>query len=283
MFIIGHNAFSEGIFGNTIPSKTTYDKTSFYGNAVLDQLHMKNIELSDSDIVDKYNDTQADEWDNNSIFLANFEDTLEAGSIITGLTSPLDKYIIRRKETGDSLNPILTTISNANITNYKDYTCRNKTNYTYTVYPAYSDGFEGVGIEGDGIMAFDGWILSDTTATPVTSYIFNIEIKTSPFKINRGFKMNENHTKFPTFRFSDKNYRTGGISTVPLTAELLTSETLRSDLFEFLNNGEEKILRSPSGDAMRVMVINPQYKYFDEVGDQPFTVDFEVVEVSEVT
>ena len=95
--LIGFNAFGDFLVNNILPAKQVYNESYFYGECVIDDVHLRDYEATDSELLAI---TTEDEWDENSIYLFQFEDTLEGGSIITGLTSPITQYIIRRRITG---------------------------------------------------------------------------------------------------------------------------------------------------------------------------------------
>jgi hypothetical protein len=228
------------------------------------------------------------EYGENTILCANFEDTLEAGSIVVSVPYPLTGYVIRRKVTDGSLNPILATINDPLAVEYVDTTPRNRVEYTYEVTGLFDDGgvnrIEGRGLEGSGMVMFGSWILGDTlSATPTTSYVFDIEAKSDIFKCNKGFKLFENHTKFPAYRFSNMQYQSGSLSTIPLNDDYEATDAQLQEILTFLNNSEEKILRSPSGNSWRVVTTNPSYKYMDKIAEQPYTLKFDITEVGEVT
>lgn len=286
MFLLSSSVLGEGVCSNTPPSKTEYEKISIYGDCVVDGLHVLDYEMDDVDILGQ---TTAPEYGVNTILAANFENTLESGSLITGVPYPLTGYVVRRKIKDGSLNPILVTINDPLEVEYVDYTLKNRVEYIYEVTPVFDDGganrLEGRGVlnlEGTSV-SFSGWILSDTASTPVSSYVFSIEIETDAFKVNKGFKLFENHTKFPAYRFSNMEYQSGSLSTIPLDDDYEATDAQLQEILTFLNNGEEKILRSPSGNAWRVIVTNPTYKYMDKIAEQPYTLKFDVTQVAEVT
>lgn len=285
MFLLSSSVFGEGVFSNTPPPRTEYNKISIYGDCVVDGLHVLDYEMNDVDILSQ---TTAPEYGINTILCANFDGgTLEAGSIVTSVPFPLTGYVVRRKIKDGSLNPILTTVNNPLAVEYVDHTPRNKISYIYEVTPVFEDG--GINrLEGRGVISrevyvdYFGYILSDTSATPTISYTFVIELESDSFKSNKGFKLFENHTRFPAYRFNDRNYLSGSLSTIPLDDNLETSETLLQEIIDFINDGSEKILRTPSGRILRVVTMGASFKYMDRIPEQPATLKFDFVEIGEV-
>lgn len=285
MFLLSNSILGQGVFSNTPPVNTEYEKISVYGNCVIDGLHILDYELDDTDILEV---TTAPAYGANTILCANFENTLEAGSVITSVPYLLTGYVIRRKIKNDSLNPILSTISDPLEVEYTDYTLKNNIEYIYEVTPVFDDGgtnrIEGRGVISEEVfVSYFGYILSDTSATPTTSYTFTIELESDVFKTNKGFKLFENHTKFPAYRSNSRNYLSGSLSTIPLDDDLEVSETLLQEIIDFINDDTEKILRTPSGRILKVVTMNPTFKYMDKIQQQPATLKFDFVEIGEVT
>ena len=314
MFLSG-SFFGEGFFSNSPPTRQSYGDIFLTGgnaSCVIDAMHVLDYEMTDDDIklqdlVESTNlvlDSTVDflmnqteflsnygnepEYGENTILCANFEDTLEAGSLVTSVPYPLTGYVVRRKIKDSSLNPILVTINDPLEVEYVDHTPRNKISYIYEVTPVFEDG--GVNrIEGRGVISeevfvdYFGYILSDTlSATPTQVYTFTIELESDTFKYNTGFKLFENHTKFPAYRQNNRNYLSGSLSTIPLTDEYEVSEALLQDIVDFINNGSEKILRTPSGRILRVVTMGASFKYMDRIAAAPATLKFDFVEVAEV-
>ena len=282
MFLLSYNTFGEGIFSNAPSLLQNYDRLSFFGECTIDAIHLVEDTLTDNEIKTK---DEEPVYAIGTILAANFENTLECGSLILYAGNFPTKYIIRRKADGEQLNKKISEEA-VDVVTYTDHTPKNNINYTYTVAPYYDDGagviIEGRGLEGDGSVSFSGWILTDTSSTPVTSYLFDIEVESGQFKVNRGFKLFENHTEFPAVRFNKMKYRSGSISTIPLDENLEATDIQLQEIMEFIENGEEKILRSPSGDAFKVVTSNFGYKYNDKTVQHIYTISFDVTQVGTV-
>jgi hypothetical protein len=288
--LIGFDALNLGVVSNTPPTANAYSKISFLGNCVVDGVHLLNYEMTDNEILDEENTEPTYTID--SIFVANFEDTLECGTLLTSIGIPLNKYIIRKKETGSSLNPTIAEITDLSQSSYVDYSSKNNTNYIYTVSPVYenlSTIIEGRGLEGGGIVSFWAWILSDTEQTPITQYVFDMQIESSEVTINKDYQVFQNYTKYPAYRFGNMEYKQLTLSTIPYRCdnnERVTDVTLLNDIITFINNGNEKVLRTPSGEAMKVITFNAKYQYNDKLAisnTQPYTITFECIEIGAVT
>jgi hypothetical protein len=282
MFLLSYNSFGDDSFTNVPTILQNYNKLSFNGACELDGIHLLDYKMSVDEIKSQ---TEEPEYDIGSIIVANFENTLEVGSLTLYVGDFPTKYIIRRKADNEVLNKKIAEVA-VDVVNFIDYTPKNKTNYTYTVSPYYDDGdgtiIEGRGLEGVGMVSFSGWVLSDTSSTPVKSYLFDIEIESDEFRVNRGFRIFENHTKFPVARFNNMQYRTGSLTTMPFNEQLEATDIQLQDIMEFIENGEEKILRSPSGDVMKVITSDFSYNYYDKIESQPYKISFNITEIGTV-
>jgi len=282
------SCFSEGIISDCLPNRQSYQYLEFNNSPnslIMDSINILDYELSDSSILSISN---IGTWNEHYLLKAEFENSLEAGSLITSIPYPLTKYIIRRKITGDSLNPILASLDyNADLQTYIDYTARNNFNYTYTVSPYFSDltnRIEGRGLEGDGTVSFAGWILCDTASTPVTSYIFDMEIESDNINTILDMKKYDGYTQFSKVNFGNRQYKEGGLKTVPYryvdgSAERTIDVTLLDQLEAFINNKQMKYLKSPSGEILSVVTFDFSYKYYDKTFEQPFGIQFKFTQI----
>lgn len=313
--LLGLNALGEDAYSfNVLPKRKSQVGVKIYGESVIDAVNFlkveladedliydassyvpfldsgtNNIELSDGNIFNVITSIGQPEFGFNSIFVSNFENTLESGNL-TNDDTLITTWMIRRQIVGESLNPKLVELSVAsNPSGYTDVRVSNRTNYTYTVAPVSGSGntrIEGIGLEGVGYVDFFGWILSDTSANPVT-YKFDMEVDSNDIKVNKGMKMFENYTKFPSFRFSNMEYRSSSLKTIPYVFDDVTgnynfTDSNLKEIVAFINDGNEKILRTPSGDVLRVVTSNASYKYMDATYQQISTLNFDFIECGEV-
>lgn len=296
---LSYNMLSEGILNNTLPSRQEYlylEANDSNSSLKIDALHVQNYEIDDATILAVNSE---ESWNAYSIILGNFENTLESGSLVVSIPYPLTSYVIRRKEVGDTLNPILTTLDyDRDLVTYTDYTPRNNVKYIYTLSPYYSDGTESGYVEGRGLnngevgdsVSFWGYTLSEVASTPVTQYFFDMEMESGEIAINKDYKIYTSFNKYPAFRFSSLEYRSGSLSIMPYLLNGTVIETTEVNLqaiCAFLNNGDEKLLRTPSGDSIQVITYEARYKYMDKIttinDNQPAKITFSWCEIDEVT
>lgn len=218
-------------------------------------------------------------WDTNyTTFLANFEDTLESGNI----TGSIAGWRLKRKASDVSLYENVADFLTSE-TSHTDYLPRNNIDYAYIVFSLDSDDNESLGIEGIDSVNFYGWILTDNTNT----YKFDMGwdgLSTGEISSNKDSHVYENYTKYPVVSFGVRNYRMGSIQSIPYsynstTFQHVIDESLRKEIIDFLNDGNEKWLKNTSGDILKIITSNSQYKYSDKIFSQPFEIQFEWTEV----
>ena len=288
--LLGLNVFGNSIPNNTLPSKQASSEVSFYGDYVLDALVINDSEKEDNVILGKFYNEIIPSYGTDTVLVGNFEDTLECGSLITTLSKELTKFVIRRRVVGENLNPIIAELPySEDLNTYIDYYPKNNVNYVYTVSPYYEDEFdkiEGRGIEGSGFVDFFGWTLTSLDDEPVV-YKFDLMVKSDNIDVVTDFKLYENYTKYPAFRFGNMEYRASKLSTVPYTynestfsyyINLSTLNTIKN----FINNKKEKILRNSIGESIKVVTHKFDYKFFDDTPDQIYEISFEFTETGEV-
>ena len=90
----------QSVEGSNIPLRHTYQKIRIYGNATIDKLQIKNIEMSDEDLQNIIM-TDNSIWDINTLAMAEFENDLIAGNI-SNLINPVTKWQVNRREVSGS-------------------------------------------------------------------------------------------------------------------------------------------------------------------------------------
>lgn len=279
--ILGINACGMAEFSTAIPDKRIHNQAKFYGLANIDNVHIQNIHSTQSDVENIFVNTVNQERNINTLLLANFNNSLEAGEFDNAGTIVTHWRIYRRK-VGESIYTFLTEIPYvADGVDFYDYTAQNGVQYEYEV-KATSSGIEGNGKTGVGSLDFFGWILSDEDEDIV--YKFDAEIESGDINVLRDITLYDNYSEKPAFRFGKRNYRQGNLKTMPLMFNVekheyeITLDTLES-LRDFINKPNIKILKNAKGEIFRCITKDMSYKYIDKVREQPYTVSFDFTEV----
>ncbi len=273
--LFSFNVFGETVHKTAIPLKKEHLKVRFYGRAELDNIHLQDILIDDLDILSI---TEEMDYIDSSIFIANFEDSLEAGTIDNqGLT--ITHWRIKRRKVGDPVFKLVEEIPYVeDMFFYIDYSNANKTNYEYAVYPV-SNGTEGNPTGGVTMSEFWGWVLTDGE----TNYLFDVEIETENIKTMIGMKEYLNFTEFPGISFSNQKYDIGALTTMPFEfdGEYILNKEILDNIKSFINNKQTKYLKNSIGQVWEVVTHDFDYKFLDKFADQPYRISFKWIQVGE--
>jgi hypothetical protein len=259
-------------FQTALPLPDSYEEVIFTGGFRIDDVNLQKRELTDADIIAT---TTEGVWNNTySVILAHFENTLSAGNYNT----PITEWVVKRKLHSGSTYETIANISYTLISNYYyDNTARNLVNYDYTVH-LLSNNTESLGTGGSAQLSFFGWSLSDTAATPITTYLFDLENTTNDIITNEDKRVYDNYTEYPAFRFGNRSYEASTLSTMPYSftsgSVVIVDSTILDALRTFINNKEPKILRNSAGQIWEVITTDFSIKYIDQIPDQPYKVQF---------
>lgn len=267
--LLSYSVLGDAELNTAIPPKKEYSTIKFSGECILDNIHVQNVELDDQTILNIETEQQ---WGVNTIFLANFEDTLEAGNLQNS-DMPITHWRIYRKKSDEQLYTLLAEIPfDKAVSEYIDYTPGNQIEYEYKVHPV-SNGTEGNPIAGISMADFFGWILTDGN----TTYTFDMEVETENIQSIIDLKQYENNTQYPAFRFGNRQYDKGVLRTIPGTINgniiQQTAEDLEN-LKTFINNKQIKTLKNSKGQVWQVITHDFNYKFMDKTSDQIAIISF---------
>jgi hypothetical protein len=281
--ILGYSFLGEGLLTTAFPPKQEYDSTIFTGECYLDNIHMQDIELTDIQIIAA---TPVQNFGMDTIWLGNFENSLEAGNLLNaGLI--IDHWKVYRKLETESIYTYLLTVDYTTRT-YIDWLVKNATTYDYLVVSV-SDGIQGIGIGGSGMADIEyGWLLQNTTGT--TQFHFSVEVNTDDINVVTDVSVIDNYTRYPVVSKGLRRYQKGKITC--MLWELSSTGYNGVDSFPqddlvaleaFINGSEVKYLKNAVGQMWKVETANFSYKYNDEIpvmnSEVPFSVSFEWIEV----
>lgn len=260
---------------------TAFEKITIYGQQTVDFLWIKNKVLTDTEI-EAIALTDVPIWDADTILLANYDNSINAGNIVT-LNNPIVKWTIQRQE---GINPIRKTISSVanTVIELIDYTVSANKDYEYYIFPITASE-TGEPLASDSINAnFYNWSLTDPTTNTVFLFDFNLESGDITNDIDRSEY--QTFSKYNKVSRGKRDFIKGNISCI---AGYINSNgnyespiTYLASMKSIINNGNQKYLKSRKGDIWVVDTYGFKYKYMDDIGDQPQTISFEFMEVAEV-
>ncbi len=264
----------------------SYDKIEIYGPSVIDKLKIMNRVLTGSEIEALGYDDELI-WDEDTLLLAEYTQTLEAGTVI-GLVNPPTKWEIYRKSSTESIYTKIAELEMGDLSFY-DYAAAAQEEYEYRIY-AVNDTERSAALQTESVVAdFYNWALISPEDDIV--YIFKSNAESSQIEVNDDVTISNNlRRKFPTVTFDEREYISGSLNAYVGNISIDGTKTYSVDFLEtlkaFINNKKEKILKSPNGDVWKVVTHKFDWKYYDEVYNmatktQPAMISFEFVETTD--
>jgi hypothetical protein len=270
----------DSVTNSAIPPKKSYSKIKILGESYVDELHVQDKEISNTDIV---NTTVQVSWGTDTILLAHFDNNLEAGNY-TNSNLPITSWRIVRRKFGNLLYDTLAEIANDGTTSYVDFKPSSNVNYEYGIQ-AISDGTTGNIIVGEMSMSFFGWKIH--SQDNLTSFSFDMEIDTDSIQVNTDRHQFNTYSQYPTISRGKQKFLSGRITAMPyevINNDIEVTNNVLESLKEFIENGQPKILKNGSGQTMLCDCFNFNYKYRDKLennGQQPYTISFDFVQIGE--
>lgn len=271
------------LFTNKEPNPTpiAYNKIKFYGNCIVDDIHIKNVVLSDTQVL-SLTPNSLFEWDSDTILLATFENSSINGGNITTLDSPITKWNVNRKLEGGTVLKELGEVD-SNTTEFIDYTAQHNKSYIYDIFPI-TDTEIGEALQTDVVTGdFYSWSLTDVESETV--YLFDLNLASDSIKNVTDVSVTNNYTQFPNISYGNTDYIQGGIScilgNVTINGQLYQPIDYIEDFQAFINNGKEKLLKNRKGELYFVHTLEFSKDQLDDaITDQPYVVSFQFIQSS---
>lgn len=275
----GINVIPLDFFSNAfyIPKKS-YSSITFLGNTKVDAAYLYKKEMSEDEIKNKITEQY---FGVDSIYVANFEGNLQAGNY-TENVNPITKFRVKRKKIGN-FTPVTLGDIDRGTSEFIDYSQANGQDYEYQLLPIDSTGVVGLPITTQVKSSFFGWFLISLDNSKI--YKFDMMNETDNIVLNKDETTFETYTKYPVVRTGKRKYHNGGIRTMPYTwngNDIDMSFSLLKEIEDFVSDGQTKILKSTKGDIWKVKTSDFDYKYMDNIGEQPYTISFKFKEVEAV-
>jgi hypothetical protein len=262
------------------PEKRASDTVVYYGNTTLDEAHMRNTELTVAQMLAL---NVAESFSAITVYLGHFDGNIQVGSLTT-ITSPIYKYIIRRRRIDESQYTFVSEVlASANISYIKDYLTVNHKSYEYIVTPVDINGIMGSSSTATTTQDFFGWVLVDEDNT--FAYKFDLENNTGSIQVVEDLKIYDNYTEMAYISQGIRSYRVGNLETMPYSingVEIeITVDTLNL-IKAFINNKKPKYLKNTSGEIYKVMTSEFNYKFIDQIISQPYKISFKFIQIGVV-
>jgi hypothetical protein len=256
---------------------------TLFGPGYFDKVHIQNTEVSQS-VIESYTlDLYAPSWGGTTIFLANFEDNLNAGNVLVASENPLIGWTITRRELGSSLAETICE-TDINTNNCVDTTAQLGKTYIYDVYPNTEEEV-GEALESAPVtIDYSGYFLIDPEDG--TAYKFDLNLVSGAMTNDSGMTEYETFTEHNAYSFTKKSIMRCNISAVigeDDNGELSQTVELLDLLKAFINNGKEKIFKTRKGQMFRGVTTNyQQIPINDDLREQIYSVSFDFIESNDV-
>jgi hypothetical protein len=282
MYLSGHIVgLSYLSFMPPVVIPTAFEQITIYGQQTVDFLWIKNKILTDAEI-EAITLTEVPVWNPDTIFLANYDNSINAGNIVN-LSNPIISWTVQRQEATSLIRQTIASVVST-VSEYTDYTISANKTYQYYIFPLTAIE-TGEPLESDAILAdFYNWSLADPTTN--TIFIFDLNLESGDILNETDRCEYQTFSKFNKISRGERNFIKGGINClagyIDVNGVYQSSIIYLASMREIINNGNTKYLKSRLGDIWAVDTFNFKYKYMDTIANQPQNISFEFIEIAEV-
>jgi len=271
----------------------SYNKATLYGQSYVDYLWIKNKVDTQTEIDSTLELTYVPEWDTNTFLLANFNNTLNAGNIVSISDQILYWQVYKRKE-GDSTLHFITKVPASQYSIY-DFSVLNNESYQYILF-AETEGYISAPLQQNGFTGVNLWSWSLVGLVPSDSsnnlfyanmqnvWRFDTELSSSAMQQNMDKYTLENFTRYPKISSGLKNYLSGNITSFinnPVNGRYSDTVKMYNDFIDFIADENPKLLRDRKGNGWIVATTNNSMQYIDESAEQITNISFDFIQIND--
>ena len=265
------------------------------GNCDVNYVWSKRADLNSEDInTIANNGIYSPLWDNQTVMLATFSNTLNASNI----SGTIYGYLIHRQKSNENIRYKVAEVDST-ITNIKDFNIGNKASYQYFITPIYiNNGQKSLGdpILTDSIQTdFNSWsVISLSPTSDENIYTvdvndiwnFYIDTKSGSFANKDDKIITKGLGQFPKMYIGKTNYLTGSLScligNVNCEAKYYDDDIEKLESWrDFCNNGKLKLLRDPKGHIIPCEITDISYENDDKYEELPTTISFNFTQLAD--
>lgn len=277
---MGLDFYGDSVGYNTEIAITNINDIVF-SKCIIDEIKIDDVALA-------YTNSNKEEWNYDTILLAKFENTLEAGNI-QNRGVPIE-YLRFKKRKKDSLKwNVIADIpfeETENIYNLSDRIVQGTELYEYAVVPLTS-GIEGAENRTEIECSFDGlWLVDKTQGI---RFFTNLEYSDIE-NVTKVAVFEPLQSKYPYTQTLATDYHKSSISSVVISDNTLDGNginarqerLLRENIFAFLKNRKPKMLKDGLGRCYLIMILgSPKEKPFNSVAGAIAGVSFDWIEIGD--
>lgn len=278
-----------------MPVPTKYDKVTIHGDAYYDYLWTVNRVMTNAEINTADEFTYRPEWDQDTVLLANYDNSLSGGNIVS-LNEPVIAWLVYRRKENDTILQFLERIPAAqNVV--IDYGVSNQTNYQYIVFPV-TETTIGAPMYSEVTMSdWWNWCLmdiipsSDDASTNIyyadlnNLWLFDVNFSSGSTSQEMEKYVYDDFTQYPKISVGLKNYASGSFDCLlGMIQNNKYSDTaeMRTKFREFAANDNLKVLKDRKGAAYIVAITSVSFQVHDESSIQPLTVDVKWTQIDDI-
>lgn len=247
--LIGYSTFGDEYFSDDLPSVNSITYAEFSGS-IIDEISIRKTDQSTSSIKET--------WQSDTILLALFQNSLEAGDINNDGVNIASFKVKRRLSTDlDSIDVGEVTYSASQLSyEFYDYTQPNG-NLIYTIVPVGENGLEGTPFNTNVTSSFSGIFLVDKDTNDVLAFDKSFNLGTVDSTLNQNRTILETFSKFAQVIYGQTSYETFTLTTVLLPDDGSQSNAKYLDVLnKFIMSHSPKVLKFDNGKIMVVDIGN---------------------------
>lgn len=265
------------------PSPSAYNNIKVYGSNTIDYIHIKNVEMTEAEMLATpyYIDPT---WDGNTIFLALFQMNLNGGNI-TGLVNPITEWEVQRKKSTETAYKTIALLPSTS-TSFLDLTTESGVVYNYQIF-ATNDTEISEPLSNNLNSEFYSHVLIDAVTN--VAVVFDLNLEFDGYGQETAMQRYDGYDKYSTYSFGERRFKTGSARAIvsdnlTIDYELVQTIDYLKTVDEFLNNGNDKIMKDRKGNAIRVKTINgmTQTPLNISISQQPYVISFDFEECGEI-
>ena len=269
-----------------------FNRVTLLGEQLIDYLWITNKVLTNAEILETEPYNYIPSWTPDTIFLANFDDTLQAGSIKT-LNENIIKWLIYRKKNGNTSLDLVASIDAVHDF-IMDYSVGNQTGYQYYIFPLTQNTIVSPIISDTITTDWWNWSLVDIEESTTkdlfyvnTDNIWNFElnIESGAMTQNLDKQTYVGFSQFPKVSTGNRDYYTGSLSCLigKITNNVYIDTIDTQENFrKFIKNGKQKLLKDRKGNAFLVDTTGNSFDVTDTLSEQVVAISFDWIQIGTI-
>lgn len=268
----------------SMPEPVGYNKTTLFGEQYTDYIWtIKKIASSvEIDNTRPYNYKPS--WSEDTVLLANFDNTLNGGSIET-LNENIISWSIYRKKTDETKLDLVASIDGTKDF-IIDYNVANQTEYQYYIFPETENTVGDPMISDSVTTNWWNWSLIDIKKSNTENlyyvdidniWTFDLSIDSGSMTQNLDKQIYLGFTQFPKSSTGNRDFLSGQLNCLigkVKNANYTDTIKMQSDFRNCIKNGNEKILKDRKGNIFLIDTTGNSFSTMDIVKEQAVTIGF---------